>query len=196
MNIYFLGAISGLDRYRTHYERIVKVLKDRGYSVKYEHILERIPNRPETYPIKDDREYARVMKATIKSSDFIVAEVSHTTPNITYEISFALENEIPVLALCLNAKEVQTPMLLKSDENPLLVFHRYKDEELEAVLDRDLFYIEKLCETHFTFNIIPSIKSYLDWVTSHKFISRGLFIRNLVTKAMQEDEEYKNDRSK
>lgn len=194
MTVYFLGAISGLHKYRKNYERIVDFLKSKKYEVKYEHILNRIPMKPETYPIKDDREYARVMKATIKSSDFIVAEVSHTTPNITYEIAFALENEIPVLALCLNNKDIQTPMLLKSDDHPLLTFHRYKDEELEMVLERDLYYMEKLSETHFTFNIVPSIKSYLDWISANRYLSRGLFVRNLISEAMEKDEEFQKSR--
>ncbi len=190
MQVYFLGAISGLDKYRPHYERIVNRLKDLKYDVKYEHILDRIPGKPETYPIKDDREYAEVMKATIKSSDFIVAEVSHTTPNITYEISFALENEVPVLALALLDGEIKVPTLLKSDNNQLLVFHRYKEPELEEVLERDLLYIERLAEKQFTFNIIPSIKAYLEWITQEKHISRGLYIRNLIQKEIEGDMTY------
>ena len=190
MKIYFLGAISGLSQYRKNYVKEVKILEQMGHHVLSDHILERDHSRPDTFVIKDDREYYEYMTGRIKSSDVVVADVSHPTANIGYEISFALSNNIPVLALHSEEMESKVFPLLVGNQSDLLSLRSYEYKDLQRILKEELQRIFELSNSKFTIIINPQIASYLEWVSAKKGITRSEFVKGLIADYMPRDKAY------
>lgn len=191
MKIYFLGAISGLSIYRKNYEKEVRILERMGHHVLSDHILERDHNRPDTFVIKDDKEYFEFMTGRIKSSGVVVADISHPTANIGYEISYALSNNIPVLALYTENKGRKVFPLLVGNQSDLLSLRGYDSKNISNILKEEMGKIEDAACVKFTIMINPQIVSYLSWLSDKKKVTRSSFIKKLIEDYMLSDKSYK-----
>lgn len=195
MKIYFVGAISGLNEYRKNYQNEVKILERMGHNVLSDHILERDHNRPETFVIKDDKNYFDFMTARIRSSDLVVADISHPTANIGYEISYALSNNIPVIALYSAAKGNKVFPLLIGNQSELLNLCGYSNETMQRILKSEVEKIQDSKSIKFTILINEQIALYLDWISRKKGLTRSIFLKQLIENYMLLDKSYKKSRS-
>lgn len=191
MKIYFLGAISGLSIYRKNYEKEVHVLEKMGHVVLSDHILKRDHNKPETFVIKDDKEYFEYMIARIKSSGLVVADISHPTANIGYEISYALSNNVPVLALYSEDKGRKVFPLLVGIQSDLLILRGYDSKTLPTILKDEVGKLEDAESTKFTIMINNEIAAYLDWSSKKNKMTRSAFIKKIIENYMTSDKLYK-----
>ena len=193
MKIYFLGAISGLSICRKNYEKEVRLLEKMGHHVLSDHILERDHNRPETFVIKGDKEYFEFMIGRIKSSDIVVADISHPTANIGYEISYALSNNVPVLALYSETKGRKVFPLLVGNQSDLLNLRGYDSKNISDILKEEIGKIEDAASIKFTIMINQQIASYLDWISEKNMVTRSIFIKKLIENYMLSDKSYKKN---
>ena len=192
MKVYFLAAISAIDEYRTVYLEIIATLKAAKYEVMYEHIMNRIPNadRAKCYPVPDDRDYFNQVCQSIRSCEFVVAEITKLTPNVAYEIAFAIENNVPVLCLSSREAPFKSPLLLAANTNTNLVFKKYSPTDLVESLKRDLHYMENLINDKKSEHFGSNIKHYLNWISKRSGISHNLYMRKLIEKDMLSNAKY------
>lgn len=195
MKIYFLGAISGLDKYKKNYQKEVRILEKLGHNVVSDHILERDKDKTETFVIKNDVDYFEFMSSRIKSSDLVVADISFPTANIGFEISHALSNNVPVIALYSAEKGNKVIPLLVGNQSDLLKLCSYSDETLERILKSEVDKIQDSNSAKFTILINESIAEYLDWVSKKNNLTRSAFIKDLIEKFMVSDKSYKKNKT-
>lgn len=187
MKILYIHGNLEDSKYKENHKRMFTQLKRMRHSVEVEnqHFQE----------IPDYRKLLDAIKLQIQGADAVMAEVSEFTPELAYKISFALANEIPVIAYCIYDDFSNVSPVLIGNTHPLYTFRKYMADSIEETLKNDMLYVANLANNQFTFIISPGIKSYLDWNYKHRKISRGLLIRILIEEKMQNDKEYRTKHS-
>ena len=187
MKIYFVGSISGKDRYLKHYQKIISSLKQLGHEVS-EITLE--PTKEYVYGMSDEKkveQYKRVLK-WISDADVVVAEGSYSSMGVGYEISLALEKGKPVIVMY---EEGQSAHFLEGIESDRLAITKYRIENLDKVLEDALDFSSKQRDTRFNFFISRRLSSYLDWISRKRRIPRAVYLRQLIRKEMQRKREFR-----
>lgn len=183
MKILFTHGNIDNTKYVANHKRMVTQLKRMRHLVELEN--DNIVDNP------DFRKLLDAIKKQIQGADVVMAEVSEFTPELAYKISFALANEIPVIAYCIYDDYANVSPVLLGNTHPLYTFRKYNADSIEETIKSDMLYVANLANNQFTFIISPGIKSYLDWNYKHRKISRGLLIRLLIEEKMQNDKEYR-----
>lgn len=188
MKIYFSVSLSQMDdQLRKNCIRIIKHLKSQGHSVFPEELLEKdsgiYRSQSEKEAIRAQRELTKMKKL----ADLVLVEVSRQSLGIGQEISLALSLRKPVIALY---EEGHRPHVLRDEGGDLLLLAPYNDGNLETVLADALDYASSHQDVRFNFFISPAIGNYLDWISKEKKIPRSVYLRNLIEKDMEENEEY------
>ena len=189
MQIYFLGAISAINKAGGDYLKIIDLLEEAKHHVWHEHITKRAPNKRELYPVQGDKEYYQVTINRIKYADAMFAEVSNSTANVGYEIAFALGISLPVYAFYKVDANVPTMFLGAQDDNFHLI--PYTSGTLPKLIDKVL---EGLIEDSKDQLMIPSsplIKKYLNWIVEKNSVSKSTFVRSLIEAKMLKDSDYR-----
>ena len=189
MQIYFLGAISALDKSAADYRKIVDFLKDQRHIVFHEHVLERTPNQKTDYPIKNDSTYYETAINRIKHSDAMFAEVSYPTANVGYELAYALALSVPVYAFY--KKGAQVPTMIKAAVDKNFKLYEYDEDSLAQHLE---LATEDLVAGSLSQIIVPlseQVRKYLDWISVKHSVSRSTFVRSLIESKMLKDGDYK-----
>jgi len=187
MKIHFVAAISQREDYGVYYDRIMDVFKHNDWKLVADHIvgkdLDRIMHQTDEEKVEH---YKKVMK-WVGLADLVVAEASFpSTVHVGHEISLALEKGKPVVVLY---KEGRAPVFLQGLESERLVVEEYNDSNLERVLMDSIKYASEQQDTRFNFFISPRIGTYLDWVAKHKRIPRAVYLRKLIERDMQNNQE-------
>lgn len=188
MKIYFTASMGGKKQYGTNYEGIVNVLKKMSYNVIADHILGITESDLIKESVQERKEHFKKVNHWIKEADIVVAEVSHPSTNVGYEISMALDNEKPVLAL--HVKD-RVPVLLIGALSEKLALVSYDLETISDVLHEHIDELRNQMDVRFNFFIPPKIGAYLDWVAKHKKLPRAVFLRRLIEEHMRRNKEYK-----
>jgi hypothetical protein len=190
MKIYFTASISGKKELVNNYKAIVKSLEDLGNTVIASHILGVNAKDLEKESKEERVKHFNKVKKWIGSSEMMVAEVSHSSTNVGYEISLALEKEKPVLALYIENK---APVLLVGISYDRLALIPYKVNDLKNILKSNIEDLKEQMDVRFNFFISPEIGIYLDWISKHRRIPRAVFLRRLIEEHMQKNKEYKSE---
>jgi len=122
MKIYFAAAISAGRQYAPIYREIVSELKHNGHTVLTEHVA-----HPEVVNIEkeiaDQEIYQRDIQLLLES-DLVLAEVSHPSTGVGYEIAYALLNHKPVI--CTHLKGLKMSKMITGNIEPLISIHSYE----------------------------------------------------------------------
>ncbi|HYD34550.1 MAG TPA: nucleoside 2-deoxyribosyltransferase [Vitreimonas sp.] len=176
MKTYFVGSISGRDKYLKQYEAIVNTLKKLEYTVVEDTLR---PSHDEVYGLSDQEKvsfYKQVLK-WISGSDIVVAEASHPSLGVGHEIAVALERGKPVIVLY---TEGHAPHFLEGLDSEKLVVQKYSLENLEETLKSAIDFAISQADTRFNFFISPRQVAYLDFIAKTKKIPRSVYLRNLI----------------
>ncbi len=188
MKVYFTASMSGKEELGSHYQKIVDTLQEMGHNVIADHVLG-VDAKDLKEESKEEREkHFHKVKKWISGAEIMVAEVSHSSTNVGYEISLALEREKPVLALYVKDK---VPVLLVGIAYDRLALVPYEMEGLKATLESNVDDLKEQMDVRFNFFISPKIGSYLDWIAKHRRTPRAVFLRRLIEEHMQKNKEYK-----
>lgn len=135
MKIYFSGSIAGGRKYLDIYKKIVAHLKQQGHEVLSEHIV--IDN---IFEFENKLQPAEIFERDIRmldECDVVIAEVSNPSLGVGYEICYALEHQIPTLALF--QAEIFISRMILGNTSPHLTLYEYQNEKsLIAQLDNFL----------------------------------------------------------
>ena len=128
MKIYFACSITGGREDERIYQAIVESLLAGGHQVPTAHLAH--PNVLDLEVVVDPVEvYTRDIN-WINNSDALIAEVSTPSHGVGFEISYALEREIPVLCCYQQGKRVSK--MLTGNTSPFLRVDHYRSN-VEAV---------------------------------------------------------------
>ncbi len=135
MQIYFAGSIAGGRNYLDTYIKIVKYLQNKGHTIPTEHII-----YPDVLTFEKQTTAEEIYSRDVewlKESRALIAEISNPSLGVGYEIGFALNEKIPVLALY--HKDIFISRMISGNKDPLLNVKTYDtDEEWESIIEQFL----------------------------------------------------------
>lgn len=134
MKLFFAGAIRGGGGYGKVYRRIITLLNSHGEV--YSEVANDNGN-PEKEGKKSDRAiHGRTIEA-IRLSNLLIAEVSHPSIGVGYEIALAESIGIPVVALYHRGSEHHISAMIAGNEK-IVTLPYDTFEELDALLEKQL----------------------------------------------------------
>lgn len=186
MKIYFVGSISGRKKFLDNYLKIISIFENQGNKV-FEVTTSK--DEEDVYSLDDFGkvdQYKRVLD-WINKSDVMVAECSHSSLGVGYEISLALEKGKPVLVLY---SEGNAPHFLEGIESEKLEIVKYDMKNLKDILNDSLKYLAEQQDVRFNFFVSPKIVNYLDWISKERKMPRAVYLRRLIEKDMEKNKDF------
>ena len=187
MKIYFDASGRGFDEYGEKYNAIVGCLEKMGFSVLNNTLSQSVAN--EYYEgSQEDRvkRYSRLIKL-LKESDIVVLEISTHSLSMGYWLQKALELSKPIIALYFKGHK---PFFVDGVQDEKLQVIEYTLDDLDKLLEYAISYASDQQDTRFNFFISPIHQSYLDWIAKNRKIPRSVFLRRVIEKHKEENEEY------
>ena len=188
MKIYFSYSLShSSNNTRDAVKQIINIIENLGHKIFPENIKE----KSNAFYIHQNEDEALIAQREIaqlkKNSDIVILEVSGQSIGIGQELAFALSINKPVIALY---RADSKPHILRDEGGDSLILVPYKNDDLQLVLEDAIDYASSQQDVRFNFFISPAIGNYLDWISKEKKVPRSVYLRNLIEKNMEENEEY------
>lgn len=184
MKVFFISSPRGLDKYSDNYDSILKSLEKLGHK--------NISNFPEA--VDEDGLYLPNLNGfynetvtKIKSADVCIFETSIPSLGVGHLVSLALQLNKPVIALYSGDN---FPSFFNQVEDEKIQVISYNKENVSKVIADAIDYAASQQDVRFNFFISPAIGNYLDWISKVKKIPRSVYLRNLIEKNMEENDEY------
>ena len=187
MKVHFAAAVNGD---KSDYKKILDAIQKYGHTVDTDHFLKRTLKDIDSETAAESELYAKKSMRWIKNADVILFETTQSDVSIGYELAVAVNLHKPVIVMYNNEKSVP-PNSIKGVESEKLQIIGYNDSTLEEILDISLENAHDSADVRFNFFISPAIGNYLDWIAKNKKIPRSVYLRNLIQKDMEENEEYR-----
>jgi hypothetical protein len=189
MNIFFIASIHGKGKYGENYNSIVSYLNDLGHKVVSDHVLKVTAKDIDEWNEDKDVEFHKQVLDGIKKSDLVIVEMSHASTSVGYLVSVAVESGKPAIAFY-SGKDV--PHLLATlEKNDKFQLIKYSEViELQKEIPLLISYATEQMDTRFNFFISPRIGNYLDWIAKKKKTPRAVYLRKLIEKEMENNNEY------
>lgn len=193
MKIYFTAACQKASKKQIAcYLDIVKKLESLGHQVMADHI---VGDSADIFMNGDgeSEEFIALVKKMMASkhqADLIVVEASNSSFSLGQEITYSLKLNKPVIVL--HQKGVKKPRLLRAFNANNIYIVEYEDRELKKLLQEYIEYAKGMADTRFNFFISPEISNYLDWIAKNLRTPRAVYLRDLMEKVMDENEDYQN----
>ncbi len=184
MNVYFTASVVGKDNYIQQYKAILNALKNKGFSIQAEHILNATEAGIRLQTREERLAFHSQLEKWIQDCDFLVAETSFPSISVGYEISLALQYRKPVLILY---SEGDPPSLFAYHTDEKLVCEKYTLDSVNDTIDDFISYIKGANDMRFTFFITPKIAAYLDRVSKNEKIPKSVYLRKIIEKHMKEE---------
>ena len=187
MKVYFTASARGKNQYSVQYKQIFEKITDLGHTHLDEFLFEVDEENLYDGAHEDQvRLYEKAMHL-IKSSDVVILEVSIHSLSMGYVLHKALETGKPVIALFLKGNE---PYFALGIDNDKLQVVEYEVDNLKDRLSEALDYSQDQMDTRFNFFISPKHQNYLDWISKEKKIPRAVFLRDLIEREMEADDDF------
>ncbi|HDL18039.1 MAG TPA: deoxyribonucleoside 5'-monophosphate N-glycosidase [Bacteroidetes bacterium] len=131
MKIYFAAAISAGRDYAPVYEMIVNTLRDADHLILTEHVADQnVLELEKNIPAK--KVFERDLRK-LKEAELLVAEVSHPSTGVGYEIATMLSMKKPVLCLYLRGLNMSKMITGNTESGISLYAYESVDELLNAL---------------------------------------------------------------
>jgi hypothetical protein len=186
MKVHFIGAVDGN---KEDYSLIVEIIKELGCDLITNHSLKRDISDIESETGEESEGYAKKMVGWIKEADVVVVEATKAVLGAGFELATALNLSKPVIALY-RPEVGDPPHVLRGVDSERLQVISYTTDTLRDTLKQALDYATETQDTRFNFFISPKHQNYLDWISQNRKIPRSVFLRRLIEKHMEENEEY------
>lgn len=182
MKVYFTASIVGRQQYLDNYTAIIGYLKSKGYDVISDHIIKSTTNEILSKDKNERIRFLQKIEKWIASADFVIAETSFPSVSVGYEISFALQNDKPVLVFYADGTP---PTLLAHHHDENLDCERYTKTTIPEIIDNFVKYVEGSSDTRFTFFITSEIAKFLDKVSKREKLPKSVYLRKLIEREMK-----------
>ena len=191
MKIHFTASSIKLLEYKKNYLAIKNEILDLGHTLTRDWIQNAIKKREEGEIVDRETIYEKTMEAVLMA-DVIIVEGTVPSFSIGHQVTLALSKNKPVLFLL--AKNHVEENALKSTfidgiNSPLLTTAEYDHDNVKEIIAN--FLLKYKDGLHIRFNLVLNneLDNYLDWAIFTYKTNKSEFIRNLISKNMQKDDE-------
>src|SRR3989344_3642828 len=192
MDVYFLCEPSLSKNNHDVYKKEVSLMKSLGHIVTLDLSVEAILSRKVLGQAGRNKDHLRIAENRIKISDLVVVDASCPSIRLADQISFAIENKIPVLVVYSSDLQKKIFPLFLGGKSCALLIKRYTTESLDKTLIDGLKEMSRFIKNRFNIVLSGHLSGYLDWISKEKKLSRGTYLRGLLEEKMLKDKEYKN----
>lgn len=182
MKVYFTASISVKDRFIDRYKIIIDYLQKHGHKVEYEHILGATEQTVAAMSPKDRINFLAKVENWIRTSNFVIAETSHPSVSVGFEVALALRYAKPVLVLY---SEGDAPSLLLHHTYDRLHAEKYTPSNVGSTIEDFIHYIEGKHDTRFTFFLPEELNAYLEHSSRKLKLTKSMYLRRLIEKDLQ-----------
>lgn len=130
--------------------------------------------------------------------DAVILELSEVSPNAQYILAQAIILQKPTLCLYPKQKPPRDLLnhLVHRNIPKMITTRAYTTVTVQDILANFLESLQpSICQEipniKFTLRLTPSLERYLQWLTDQKQINKAEFIRDLLKKQLESDQEYK-----
>lgn len=150
-----------------------------------------------TEPISTVRQNFAVQ--TLERAHGIILEISRPTNELYYLLAQAIILQKPTLCLYIKNRVPRKIITHLSNKNipKSICAKSYSRATLEHVIKMFLHSLDNsiiVTETpdiKFTLRLTGTMERYLNWLVENKHLNKAIFLRNLLEKTIEQDEEYK-----
>ncbi|MBP7740732.1 hypothetical protein KA089_00945 [Candidatus Woesebacteria bacterium] len=187
MKIYFTSSARGISDFKTKYGKIFQSIEKLGHK-NLDDLVLTIDKDVFYDGTHNDQTilYEKTIKF-IKKCDIVILEVTIPSLSMGYVLHKSLEMNKPVIALY---QPGNPPFFAQGIENDKLQVIEYTDNDVEQTLKDAIEYAQGKADVRFNFFISPSIGNYLDWISKVKKIPRSVYLRGLIEKDQEDNDEY------
>lgn len=188
MKIFYTASLRGVKEHKEILQRIFATIEKMGHT-NLDRVLFNIDDKENFYSGSHTEKvghFKRIIRC-IKDADIVILEVSTHSLSMGFILHKALEMGKPVIALHLPGN---APFFALGIEDEKLQVIEYLEDDIFDILQTAIDYAAGMSDVRFNFFISPAIGQYLDWISKNKKIPRSVYLRNLIEKDMQENEEY------
>ena len=189
MKIYFTASLRGKNNKELNYIKIFNFIKSLGHQQLDDLVISGDFDNFYNGSHEDQANLYKRALENIKNADLVVLDVSIPSLSMGFLLLKALEASKPVIALYRRGYE---PYFALGIEDERLQVIDYTEENLEIELKSAIDLAQEKADVRFNFFISPSIGAYLDWISKIKKIPRSVYLRAIIEKEMNNNEEFKN----
>lgn len=170
--------------------KIIETLEKEGNSVFHQHITEKSQKDLDSMSINENSKFHSDILKKIKSCDIVVSECSEQSLSVGYLLSYAAELGKPVIIFYSSNSSRPNLFPTLTDSGKFFLVDYSNESEIFDLVTEYVEYAQEQMDVRFNFFISPAIGNYLDWISKEKKIPRSVYLRNLIEKNMEENEEY------
>jgi hypothetical protein len=178
MIVYFTGSVSAKEKNVSNYIKIVDTLVRAGHTVIADHILKTSEEQIYRESDQEKQAFEKQVEAWIEGAHCVIAETSHPSVSVGYEIALAMQIGKPVLIL--HNHQSRPPSLFAKHTSEYVVTMQYSKENISSIISEFMQYVQELRDVKFTFFISPQQAHYLDKVSKVKRIPKSAYLRQLI----------------
>lgn len=190
MKAYFSATISDTKESRERYEKIIKTLKDLDVEVLQYGSHQISPHELLNQSDEDIKKVYKELDKFLKEADIYISEISEPSVGIGYEISQAITQRKPVLALNFEKSDFHPLATIQGLKSKYITYKKYNLNTLEDIIKEFIRDSKKKIDTKFILIISPEIDRYLEWAADYKRMHKAQVVRNAVEKEMESDKDY------
>ncbi|PIS20904.1 hypothetical protein COT52_01330 [candidate division WWE3 bacterium CG08_land_8_20_14_0_20_43_13] len=187
MVVYFLCSPSADPKFTKDFKKIFDVLSSLDYKVISGHFSLSKSAQADSVGKKGKDPYDKLL-GRIRQADLVIAEVSGSGMSLGYELGLASDMNIPILVLYQEGT-VDLGLLAEID-NPRFVVCSYSPSNIRDIVTLELESLVQERDIRFNFFISSQLADYLDWLSQKERTPRAVFLRKMLEKKMQFDEDY------
>lgn len=196
MKIYFTASTTGKKRFRTRYQKIIKILEEMGHKVVTSFLTAK---EQKEFLKKPANQVYEETKKQIEESDAVVVEIGDYTFGsfgVGWRVNYALSIQKPVL--CLYPKDYDTyyiSPLLKGSTSEFLTLKEYTMRSLRSIFTKFFKQVLRKQTKRINLFITPLIEEYLEWSSFHRKTSKSQLIRDLILQTIKSDKEFQKTKN-
>ena len=188
MKVYFSGPIKNVpEDLRINFREIATYIKESKHQLLgvsfYDKTLETISKQTKEETLTIFKKMAKL----IKESDLCIFEVTVPSFAVGQEISFAITQNKPIIALYQGDK----PHFLNFEGQELILEAKYQSSTIDKTIDEYIKYIEPTSDVRINFYIPKELDNYLNHLSDIQNSPKSVVLRKIIKHALNSDKTFK-----
>lgn len=185
MKVYFMASPRAKDEFKDTFVKIYDCIEELGHQ-NISDFVKSVDS--EQFYQSDISKFYEETNIDLKKSDICIFEASIPSLAIGHLVSAAIQQKKPVVVLYHGDKP---PFFLSGLKDETIQVVAYTPENILEVLTESLDYAKDQADTRFNFFISPGHATYLDWISQHRRVPRSVYLRNLIKRDMESNDDYR-----
>ncbi len=132
--VYFVASLAAKEQYGKYFEQIASILRDLGFIV-WDDVNNIGIEEAHGFSKEKITDYYVSVQKKIKEADIFIAELSHPSSAVGYEIGYAVANDKPVLVLRSDKVKTVPGAPLRGNPSKLLTIYKYNKYNLKERIE-------------------------------------------------------------